>query len=473
MHAILSRPCVAAFACFAAFLLSAPVTAHAAVDLTIPSLANPPAQLPLHAPIRPTVTVHDAGTSTAGRSRTGVWLSRDRVVGRDILLSATSTSRVRAGRSITIRPRLRLPAAVTAGRWYLVACADRQRAIRERSERNNCRVSRRAVHVVASNLTVTSPVAAQTTGFTTTLTWTSNVLLTVTCSVDGAAAAPCTSGATLTLDGGPHSVHVRGVDVAGTALTRDVAWTADVTAPSVGFTYLPADRSRLATDQFAFVADEAASFECGVDGAALVPCVSPVGLTTLSEGTHTFQLRATDAFGNVGAILADAWTVDLTAPVTSIGSKPASPTNSTAASFTFGAPDAAAYECSLDGVAASSCTSATSYSSLANGPHTFTVAAIDAAGNVDATPASWTWTVDTVPPIVTFDAVPTSGTTNSVMLFSTNEVSATTCSLNGAAPSSCASPTPFTVPSGIQNTFTVRATDAAGNVGTQSTTWSS
>jgi hypothetical protein len=29
------------------------------------------------------------------------------------------------------------------------------------------------------------------------------------------------------------------------------------------------------------------------------------------------------------------------------------------------------------------------------------------------------------------------------------------------------------VPSGIQNTFTVRATDAAGNVGTQSTTWSS
>jgi hypothetical protein len=45
-----------------------------------------------------------------------------------------------------------------------------------------------------------------------------------------------------------------------------------------------------------------------------------------------------------------------------------------------------------------------SYSGLTDGSHTFSVKATDNAGNEDATPASFTWLVDTVAPVTTNDA---------------------------------------------------------------------
>ena len=56
------------------------------------------------------------------------------------------------------------------------------------------------------------------------------------------------------------------------------------------------------------------------------------------------------------------------------------------------------FECSLDGEAFSECTSAMSYSDIGEGPHTFRVRAEDLAGNVDPTPATHSFTVDTVGP---------------------------------------------------------------------------
>src|SRR5262249_58593905 len=79
--------------------------------------------------------------------------------------------------------------------------------------------------------------------------------------------------------------------------------------------------------------------------------------------------------------------------------------NSSSASFTFSGTDSgtgvASFECKLDGGSFAACTSPKSYSSLADGSHTFQVRAIDGAGNVDPTPASFTWTIDTRPPAVT------------------------------------------------------------------------
>ena len=63
------------------------------------------------------------------------------------------------------------------------------------------------------------------------------------------------------------------------------------------------------------------------------------------------------------------------------------------ASFSFAASAPAAFECSLDGAPYASCTPPLGIAGLADGAHSFSVRAIDAAGNVDQTPATRTWTV--------------------------------------------------------------------------------
>jgi len=90
-----------------------------------------------------------------------------------------------------------------------------------------------------------------------------------------------------------------------------------------------------------------------------------------------------------------------TAPDTTITGGPSGTVNTTSASFTFTSTvSGSTFACSLDGAAATACTSPASYTGLADGAHTFTVAAT-ANGLTDSTPASRGWTVDTTPPTVT------------------------------------------------------------------------
>jgi hypothetical protein len=97
---------------------------------------------------------------------------------------------------------------------------------------------------------------------------------------------------------------------------------------------------------------------------------------------------------------------DTTAPSTTISSAPSGTTTSTSANFEFSGTDdvtpssGLTFECSLDGAGYQPCTSPKSYSGLAVGTHTFATRARDAAGNVDASPAtaSWTITSTTTPP---------------------------------------------------------------------------
>ena len=88
--------------------------------------------------------------------------------------------------------------------------------------------------------------------------------------------------------------------------------------------------------------------------------------------------------------------VDTTPPDTTITSGPSGTTSSTTASFEFSSSEGGStFECQLDQGAFAGCTSPKSYSGLAPGSHTFSVRATDAAGNVDPTPATSTWTITT------------------------------------------------------------------------------
>ena len=85
---------------------------------------------------------------------------------------------------------------------------------------------------------------------------------------------------------------------------------------------------------------------------------------------------------------------DTTPPDTNITAGPSGTVASSSASFSFTSTEAnTTVECKLDAGTYSACTSPESYSGLAEGSHSFSVRATDAAGNVDATPATRTWTV--------------------------------------------------------------------------------
>ena len=89
-------------------------------------------------------------------------------------------------------------------------------------------------------------------------------------------------------------------------------------------------------------------------------------------------------------------TGDTTPPDTAITGGPSAKTKKKTATFAFSGSDAravASFQCKLDLGSFESCTSPKTYSGLKKGSHTLSVRAVDAAGNVDPTPATRTWKV--------------------------------------------------------------------------------
>jgi hypothetical protein len=240
--------------------------------------------------------------------------------------------------------------------------------------------------------------------------------------------------------------------------------------PDTTITAKPATLSNSTDSSFSFTATTAGStFECRLDSGSFAPCASPKSYSGLIDGSHTFSVRAIDPGASVDPTPASyGWTIDTTAPDTTIDNKPAALTSSTTANFAFFANDGTAgFECRLDGEAYAACTTPKNYTGLAEGSHTFVVRALDPAGNTDLTPASWSWTVDTTPPDTTIGSNPTSPTNNTsaTFAFTATEANATfACRLDGESFAVCTTPKSYAGLTEGSHTFEVRATDLAGNI---------
>ncbi len=294
---------------------------------------------------------------------------------------------------------------------------------------------------------------------------------TFTCQLDSATTQACTSPQTYNgLGDGSHTFKVTAINAAGTAdptpATR--SWTVDTAAPDTTITSGPTGLTNVGAASFAFSsADAGATFTCKLDSGAETPCTSPVSYTTLADGGHTVTVTAVDAAGNSDPTPATrAWSVDTVPPDTTLVSAPSGPVASTGAAVSFMSSEAGStFACSVDGGGTQACTSPLTLSGLAQGPHTVSVVAIDAAGNPDTSPATATWIVDTIAPDTTITGGPPASDTNTTatFTFTSSESPATyRCALDGAA-AACISPATFTGLGNGPHSFTVAAADAAGN----------
>ncbi|MBI2061854.1 MAG: hypothetical protein HYT87_19110, partial [Nitrospirae bacterium] len=210
-------------------------------------------------------------------------------------------------------------------------------------------------------------------------------------------------------DNASADLYVVAVDVAGN-YSAPTAISNDIDGPDTQITVSPPDPDSNPSPTFQFSESGGPdpstplTFECSEDLAAWTTCTSPAVAGPFADGPHKFDVRAFDAAGNVTLAPATySWTIDSGPPETTIDSTSpaADPTNVNSLLVYFSSNDpGATFDCDLDGGGYAPCTSPESETGLLDGNHTVYVRATDTALNTDPTPATYTWTVDTIAPPV-------------------------------------------------------------------------
>ena len=307
----------------------------------------------------------------------------------------------------------------------------------------------------------------------------------VTVSLDGSSTGTTTVDAAgnwvftpaVPLAEGSHTVSATvefGGEVSPTSNTN--TFIVDTVPPDTTIVAGPAALTSSPSAAFSFSSNEGGvGYECSLDGSAFLPCSTPSSITGLSDGPHTLAVRAMDGAGNVDPTPATyTWTVDTVPPDTTIVAAPPVLANSATATFAFSSNEGGVtYGCSLDGAAFAPCTTPVTFAGLAGGAHTLAVRATDGSGNVDATPASYAWTVDVVAPAPPVINAPAAGSSMPalVAVSGTAEAGSTvavfidgapvgTVTASGAGVWSLTPPAPL---SAGPHTVHATATDAAGN----------
>jgi hypothetical protein len=242
--------------------------------------------------------------------------------------------------------------------------------------------------------------------------------------------------------------------------------------PSPTIVSAPSPITGDATPTFAFSSIFAGTtFECRIGTAsapgAFTSCASPYTPPALGDGARVFEVRSA---GGDPTPARRAFVVDTGPPETAIVGVASGLTNDPTPTFEL-LPDepGGAFECRL-GVAGSpgdfaACGSPYTTPPLVDGEHVLEVRAIDAVGAVDLTPATLTFTVDTVAPTTSLDSGPTAVTEDPTptFTFSSGDAGASFGCRVGGAFATCASPWTSPPLADGEHVFEVRAVDAAGN----------
>ena len=147
-----------ALALFGSFLVAICVAAQGAdarpparPDLKVSAIGNPPANVASGKSFTVKYAVKDAGPGTAKASTTRFYASRRRKhLTGDALLTSTKAKALKKNKTAAGTVKLRLSAAISPGFYYVVACADAGRKVKEKNERNNCTASKKPMIVTAA-----------------------------------------------------------------------------------------------------------------------------------------------------------------------------------------------------------------------------------------------------------------------------------------------------------------------------------
>ena len=135
-----------------AFLLLAagPLNA-AAPDLIVSSTVNKTSRVAPGGSVRVVSTVKNIGNAVAGKSSVRFYLSKDAVKGAgDVRLTGSlKVAALGRGKAARGSVKLKVPATVAAGSYYVIAAADDRKQVKESRERNNTRRASAKVRVMA------------------------------------------------------------------------------------------------------------------------------------------------------------------------------------------------------------------------------------------------------------------------------------------------------------------------------------
>lgn len=256
------------------------------------------------------------------------------------------------------------------------------------------------------------------------------------CSLDSAAWEQCATGssATLVFENLAEGAHTLKVAARRNGYWMDqfptsYIWIVDTEAPEA---VLEVREVEGRAARFTFSRPIWTTTSCRLTGPTAsdwADCESPVSYADLAPGSYRFEVRATDEAGNVQAVpAAHTWVIDapagpgdpgnpgdpkgpgdptnpggpvvqdpgdITAPDTTLTGGPADGSWSLARTATFGvaATESGTLTCTLDGAPYPCAPGQLRVDGLKAGTHVLSVAATDAAGNADTSPATRTWTV--------------------------------------------------------------------------------